>query len=1419
MAGSIYSVYVNLAASITDFVNNMNTASSAARKAGRDITDSFSGLGSVIEKAFEPLGDVGSRIGSALASAAEAAAKTTESFAALGGGMTAFTVGAGAFAGVFAAIAVGAAAAAGGVAAIALKSADSAAELYNLSQATGVSVETLSALQFAAKQSGVSADAMALGLERMSKSAFAAATAPAGAINAYTRLKVALTDNGQLRSTIDVFKDVADALARLGPGYAQTALAQEIFSRAGASLLPVLNRGSAGIQELIDVANALGITLGTKTAQDAAKFEESLGLISAAAKGAGNRLLSDLLPAMLSVSGEIDRLAQNQGIKSFVDLIANATVRAVSLADEIAREFKIAGAELDALNARAELLGRTLAAAANEGVGGAVAAYESGKQTVIDADQKYVDTEIDQVLKHDTFTRSLLKPPTDETYKPPPTKPNDQGLDLSSQQRTNAIAETITKLLAQQEQEAALANAIGDVASNTILATAAAEASNVITELQIRAARQHREVTEDEKSAITDIITLTAAYKAGYADNKEIENFIIKTRDQTSAVSDLAQAYAHGEAAVEAAKENEKIQPFETDASTLRGIIQDLESSPTASGLEAKIQSIHDALAKTGKDKEIVTDLQQALDALHTGGDPFASLKNSLDQLIAKIHTLKVGELAEFSGQAAKTTGESALGLSHEIDDQIRYNQAVVDGVDALRRFNIEKQLGIQPAQRQLAAFQDRATTLRAQGVPESDPDLQAAQKNIQLQQQYIEQLNAGVETVDAAQQKLAGDQAVSSLQSFKATQDQIAGLQLVASAENETADRIKAAKLAIAEATEKASEQQEQYLFDLANQSGEATDKMYQFNLRLITQWDSMAEDIGSLGARFAALRNEIELEGQNLGKNIFDALHKAVSSMSDDLAKFVVTGKSNFKELFESLEEELLSATIKKGFSTITQGLFGSPGQISPGAAGAAGLLRTPNFTGEEGQRGGGGLFSAIAGIFGVHQQDKQKSIFDLKADGTEANPFYVILIDSAGEQLSLGKGIGAGTGPQGPAGTANAIGSLFGSTDRWSGTNLSHVTVGTTSEIGSLFNPVQATLPQQQQNNQQSGGANNLTTNLVTELGKVFKDLASTLSSLFKDLASVLKDVFSAGGSLLKSIFGIFGKASGGQVSSGRTYIVGEQRPEIFVPDAPSVSAGSSKAAFSNSTQVFGRPFAGIREGSRISATLPYVIGEKGAELFSPEQPGTIVPSISSFSSSTRILGQSFGGYRALGGEVAPGRTYVVGERQAEVFIPASGSSFSKQISSISSSATTNFLGRSFSSIATTTQSEEGNSFIVGARGSELFSPKERGTIIPNISSISSSVNILGKPFGGFREMGGAVDPMGSYIVGESGPERFVPQSAGSIVPGASASQSNQATQNINVEMHVHDVQNVDQFRKSQSQLAAEMQRTITFHSRRG
>ena len=64
---SLFSLFVDLKANTADFVSGMSTASYAAKKAGRDIEESFSSLGNIASVALAPFGELGAVIGESLA--------------------------------------------------------------------------------------------------------------------------------------------------------------------------------------------------------------------------------------------------------------------------------------------------------------------------------------------------------------------------------------------------------------------------------------------------------------------------------------------------------------------------------------------------------------------------------------------------------------------------------------------------------------------------------------------------------------------------------------------------------------------------------------------------------------------------------------------------------------------------------------------------------------------------------------------------------------------------------------------------------------------------------------------------------------------------------------------------------------------------------------------------------------------------------------------------------------------------------------------------------------------------------------------------------------------------------------------------------------------------------------------------------
>ena len=80
-----------------------------------------------------------------------------------------------------------------------------------------------------------------------------------------------------------------------------------------------------------------------------------------------------------------------------------------------------------------------------------------------------------------------------------------------------------------------------------------------------------------------------------------------------------------------------------------------------------------------------------------------------------------------------------------------------------------------------------------------------------------------------------------------------------------------------------------------------------------------------------------------------------------------------------------------------------------------------------------------------------------------------------------------------------------------------------------------------------------------------------------------------------------------------------------------------------------------------------------------------------------------------------------------------------------------------------------------------------------------------NLFSAPLSGARANGGVVSRNAGFVVGERGPELFVPSTAGRVVPGAPGNT-------MQVTINVNGVSDVNAFRRSEGQIAAAMTRAL-------
>lgn len=180
----------------------------------------------------------------------------------------------------------------GGVVAMAKSAIDLADNMRDLSQRTGVGIETLGQFKVAAELSGSSLEGVAKGLTFLNKNMVAAATGTEAAAAAFKTIGVSTTEtDGTLRKADKVFLDVADRFKELRDGPEKAALAIKIFGKSGAELIPILNLGSKEIQRF-------GLGIGPDFANKADAFNDQLGLMKAQTTVLTVQIGSALLPVM-----------------------------------------------------------------------------------------------------------------------------------------------------------------------------------------------------------------------------------------------------------------------------------------------------------------------------------------------------------------------------------------------------------------------------------------------------------------------------------------------------------------------------------------------------------------------------------------------------------------------------------------------------------------------------------------------------------------------------------------------------------------------------------------------------------------------------------------------------------------------------------------------------------------------------------------------------------------------------------------------------------------------------------------------------------------------------------------------------------------------------------------------------------------
>lgn len=177
--------------------------------------------------------------------------------------------------------------------------ADAGDQLHKMSLRTGVSVESLSELKFAAEQSGSSIEAIGSSIQKLNRriGRIGAGAGSASQTDALEKLGVDM-DGFFAKNPEQRFLTITKAMSEYGDEAVAAGLAQRVMGRSVDQLLPFIKEGEAGIEALRKEARDLGLQMTSEDADAAAALTDAWNRMTKTAAALSQQVGAALAPTI-----------------------------------------------------------------------------------------------------------------------------------------------------------------------------------------------------------------------------------------------------------------------------------------------------------------------------------------------------------------------------------------------------------------------------------------------------------------------------------------------------------------------------------------------------------------------------------------------------------------------------------------------------------------------------------------------------------------------------------------------------------------------------------------------------------------------------------------------------------------------------------------------------------------------------------------------------------------------------------------------------------------------------------------------------------------------------------------------------------------------------------------------------------------
>ena len=332
----------------------------------------------------------------------------------------------------------------------AFKTADA---MERMSQKTGLAVETLSILSSAAKKVNLDPERLEKGLIKFAKARDELAGGNKDIEESFRRLGFSRKEIQGLGDD-EMFFRLANRLGKLKDGYQKTAIAQQIFGRGGAELIPVFNRlAEDGVENTRKKLEEMGLLMTKDFAEAAETARQGMVKLQSQVRGVALQFTAGLTPGITQAIDTMNEEVAGRGTNGFKMLGEGAAWVLKSIVALVVTVGKAIGATIAIWEVRIGTLvnvARSAVQGASEGwetggVRGAISGFWKGAAGAYAQGVERIRT------INDDFKADIEKVYTDLFLKPPK-KPEKMARETGIPDRTDL--EEMDKLIAAQRAAA-----------------------------------------------------------------------------------------------------------------------------------------------------------------------------------------------------------------------------------------------------------------------------------------------------------------------------------------------------------------------------------------------------------------------------------------------------------------------------------------------------------------------------------------------------------------------------------------------------------------------------------------------------------------------------------------------------------------------------------------------------------------------------------------------------------------------------------------------------------------------------------------------------------------------------------------------------------------------------------------------------